>query len=321
MAVEVGMRVVTDRCMRRCCRAGGALSLALSVAVLLGGCAGRDAGRDAAATTAASAPSAKRADDHKNGGGGHAGPGGLPSAHVHGVAVNPADNRIYLATHDGLFRYDAAGPIRIGPVIDLMGFTVAGPDHFYASGHPGPGTDLPEPVGLIESADGGRTWALRSRQGQSDFHAFTASSAGVVGFDGILRRSADGTSWTTLTPPVKPYALAASPDGSVVLATSESGPARSTDGGTTWRQIDQAPLLQVVDWGDAATVVGVRPDGTVAASTDGGVTWATRARAGGAPQAVSAHTTSGGSLRVIVVTVDAVMDSSDGGVTFAPLRA
>ncbi len=55
-----------------------------------------------------------------------------------------------------------------------------GPDHFYASGHPGPGVELPAPVGLIESRDGGATWDPLSRQGESDFHALTASDAGVV---------------------------------------------------------------------------------------------------------------------------------------------
>jgi len=34
---------------------------------------------------------------------------------------------------------------------------VAEPDHFYASGHPGEGADLPDPVGLIEATDAGRT--------------------------------------------------------------------------------------------------------------------------------------------------------------------
>ena len=122
----------------------------------------------------------------------------LPSAHVHGVAVTPADDKLYLATHDGLFRYDATGPTRVGPVIDLMGFAVAGPDHFYASGHPGAGVDLPEPVGLIESRDGGRTWTARSRQGESDFHALVTSDAGIVGFDGTLRATENGTTWREL---------------------------------------------------------------------------------------------------------------------------
>src|SRR5512146_2926265 len=98
------------------------------------------------------------------------GAGGLPSSHVHGVDVNPADGTVYLATHDGLFRYGGSGPQRVGPVIDLMGFAVVGPDHFYASGHPGEGADLPDPVGLIESTDAGRTWRALSRQGKSDFH-------------------------------------------------------------------------------------------------------------------------------------------------------
>ncbi len=104
--------------------------------------------------------------------------GGCASADT--ASTSPADGLVYLATHDGLFHYDDSGPVRVGPVIDLMGFTVVGPDHFYASGHPGPGVELPAPVGLIESRDGGATWDPLSRQGESDFHALTASDAGVV---------------------------------------------------------------------------------------------------------------------------------------------
>ncbi len=291
-----------------------ALVTVLAAGGLFAGCADRDAGPDAATSDSGGV----EGGEHENAGG-HTASGGLPSPHVHGVAVNPADSRVYLATHDGLFRYDASGHTRVGPVIDLMGFTVAGPDHFYASGHPGPGTELPEPVGLIESSDGGLTWSPLSRQGQSDFHALAAAGAGVVGFDGTLRSSADGRTWTTLDPPVEPYALAASPDGEILLATSPSGPARSTDGGANWSPVNRAPLLQVVDWADTSTVVGVTPDGTVAVSNDSGATWTTRADIGGAPQAVGADVPADGSLRVLVVTTTAVMNSTDGGATFAPL--
>ncbi|TFV64584.1 exo-alpha-sialidase [Geodermatophilus sp. DF01-2] len=245
----------------------------------------------------------------------------MPSAHVHGVAVDPADGRVHLATHDGLFRYDETGPVRVGPVIDLMGFTVAGPDHFYASGHPGPGTDLPEPVGLIESTDGGATWTPLSRQGQSDFHALTASAAGVVGFDGTaLSATSDGVTWRQLDPPVAPYALTASPDGAVLLATAESGPVRSTDAGASWSVIEGAPLLQVVDWAGGQSVVGVTPDGTVAVSDDAGATWSVRGSVAGPPQAVGASTTAEGTLRILVVTADGILDSLDGGVSLAPLQ-
>jgi photosystem II stability/assembly factor-like uncharacterized protein len=235
---------------------------------------------------------------------------------VHGVAVNPADGQVYLASHDGLFRMTAT-PERVGPVIDLMGFTIAGPDHFYASGHPGPGTDMPNPVGLIESRDGGRTWTALSRHGQSDFHALTAAATGVVGFDGALRASPDGRNWTQLAPPVAPYALAASPDGQVIVATSEKGTIRSTDAGKTWQRIAGAPLLQLVDWADTAQLVaGVTPDGQVVLSTDAGATWQLRGKIDGPPQALGLTGKTAGSLRVLVVNGAQLLESTDGGVTF-----
>ncbi len=158
--------------------------------------------------------------------------GSLPSAHVHGVGIAPEGGRLLLATHEGLFEVRESGQaIRVGPVIDLMGFVVAGPDRFLASGHPGSDVDLPEPVGLIESTDGGRTWAPVSRQGVSDFHALTASAQGVLGYDGSLLRSPDGVLWERLTIPAEPHTLAASPDGGQVLATTPQGVLRSTDGG------------------------------------------------------------------------------------------
>lgn len=44
--------------------------------------------------------------------------------------------------------------------------------------------------------DAGRTWTVLSRGGESNFHALAVSSAGVMGFDGALRVTADGKSWT-----------------------------------------------------------------------------------------------------------------------------
>ncbi|MFN2495114.1 MAG: hypothetical protein ABR608_04290 [Pseudonocardiaceae bacterium] len=44
---------------------------------------------------------------------------------------------------------------------DPLGFTVVGPNHFLASGHPGADQDGPGNVGLIETTDGGRTFRTR----------------------------------------------------------------------------------------------------------------------------------------------------------------
>ncbi|MGW6130823.1 F510_1955 family glycosylhydrolase [Cellulomonas sp. NPDC055163] len=245
---------------------------------------------------------------------------GLPGAHTHGVGINPADDLVYLATHEGLFRYDETGPKRVGPVIDLMGFTVAGPDHFYASGHPGAGTDMANPVGLMESTDAGETWTALSREGESDFHAMTASDAGVVAFDGAaLQATSDGVRWGDLDVPVPPFAMDVSPDGRTIVVTSQEGPVRSTDAGASWDRLEEAPLLQVVDWADTSTVVGVTPDGDVTLSEDAGATWAPAATLPGPPQAVAAHRAADGSLRVVAVTQDTVLESVDLAAGFDPL--
>jgi photosystem II stability/assembly factor-like uncharacterized protein len=247
-----------------------------------------------------------------------AAPGRLPSAHVHGVAIAPADGTFLLATHDGLIQVGDGGELaQISPAIDLMGFAVAGDDRYLASGHPGPGVDLPQPVGLIESTDGGGTWAALSRQGQSDFHALTVSDAGVLGWDGTLVRSLDGRTWEQLDIPAEPHTLAAAPDGSTVLATTQQGLLRSTDAGSSWAPVAGAPLLQVVDWADdGTTAAGVDPAGTVWTSTDAAGTWRQGARLGSAPDAVAAASADGGGLRIAAVTADGLLESDDGGQTF-----
>ena len=131
-------------------------------------------------------------------------PAGTPAAaadmgHVHAISVDPASARILLATHNGL--YDATdGPtVKVGESgMDLMGFTAtADANVFYASGHPAPGSGLPNPLGLISSDDGGMTWQQLSRAGVSDFHALTVSGHSLVAFDGELRTSPDGLTWAT----------------------------------------------------------------------------------------------------------------------------
>jgi hypothetical protein len=62
--------------------------------------------------------------------------------HVHGLGVNPADGKLYVASHHGVFRVDGQGDAEqiARRTQDFMGFTIVGPNHFLASGHPGPTT-------------------------------------------------------------------------------------------------------------------------------------------------------------------------------------
>ncbi len=247
-----------------------------------------------------------------------ASPAQLPEAHVHGVGIDPADGAVLLAAHDGLHRYGADGPVRVGPEIDLMGFAVVGPDHFVGSGHPGPGVDLPNPVGLIESRDGGQTWTSLSRAGESDFHALSAAAGTVAGFDGTVQVSPDGTTWEPagLDEPVA--ALAVGPDGSTMLATTQSGLQRSADGGVTWSLVEGAPLMVLVAAAGDRTWVGLTTEGVVAVSEDGADTWQERASVGTTVQAFTAAPGPDG-VQVVVVDDRAVQVSDDGGRTFNPL--
>ncbi|SDF24601.1 hypothetical protein SAMN05660662_1527 [Blastococcus aurantiacus] len=246
----------------------------------------------------------------------------LPPGHVHGLAYDPGDGALLVATHQGLVEVaDDGTAATLGPVIDLMGFTVTGSDHYLASGHPGLRVDLPNPVGLISSTDGGQTWASVSRAGESDFHALTAlPGGGVLGFDGALRRSADGRAWEELSIPAEPHTLAAAPDGGTVLATTAQGVLRSTDAGGSWAVVTAAPVLQVATWAeDGTTAVGVDPEGGVWMSTDAAATWRQTGGLASAPHAVAATASAGRPLEIAVVTDEGLMRSVDGGRTFTRL--
>lgn len=242
----------------------------------------------------------------------------LPSAHVHSISRDPGSGRVVVAAHDGLYVYEGTTPERVGPVIDLMGFTVAGPGHFYASGHPGTGTELPQPVGLIESRDGGRTWAVLSRGGRSDFHALTTAGQTVIGFDGAVRATADGRTWTDGNLDSYPRTLAGSRTGTTVLATAEEGVMRSTDGGRTWQRVDQAPRLLMTAFGEADAVVGLTPSGQVHTSADAGRTWHSTQLV--APDAQALHVSGHGEDQEILVASGRTIITSTGGRAFEPLR-
>ena len=244
--------------------------------------------------------------------------------HVHGIFVDPVSTKILLATHDGL--YDATGkaPVKIGTeTIDLMGFTAtADPLVFYASGHPGPGSSLPNPVGLIRTTDAGKTWEPVSRQGQSDFHALTASGDSLVAFDGQLRTSHDGMTWATSPASFAPAVLAGNPATTVVLATTEGGLQRSTDSGKTWKAVPTAPVLQFAAFAASeekapTDVVGVTPDGSVHVSSDAGLTWTPTGKVEGQVQAVTALSVANGKPAIWVATTTDIQSSSDGGTTFS----
>lgn len=100
---------------------------------------------------------------------------GVTLPDVHGLAYSADGKRLMVAVHDGMAVYsEGRWAKHPGPRHDYMGFT-ATKERFYSSGHPAPGSGLTNPSGLIVSGDGGRTWAKRGLEGESDFHVLGAS--------------------------------------------------------------------------------------------------------------------------------------------------
>jgi len=118
--------------------------------------------------------------------------------HVHGLGVDPADGTLYAGTNYGLIRIGEDGTATrvAGRVQDFMGFTVVGPEHYLASGHPGADQDGPANLGLIESTDGGQSWTSVSLEGEADFHVLEARHDLVYGYNaGSIMVSEDGVIW------------------------------------------------------------------------------------------------------------------------------
>ncbi|WLR60084.1 F510_1955 family glycosylhydrolase [Guptibacillus hwajinpoensis] len=90
--------------------------------------------------------------------------------HVHGIGYPGNRNELLVATHDGpLIYHNQIWYEATTNNNDYMGFQAVA-DGFYSSGHPGEGSSLPNPLGLIKSTDRGKTIEKLGFQGESDFH-------------------------------------------------------------------------------------------------------------------------------------------------------
>ncbi len=233
--------------------------------------------------------------------------------HIHTVARDPKTGELLLATHEGLFRQSAGELHQSGPVIDLMSFAIAPDGTFYASGHPGTGTDLPEPVGLLSSTDSGRTWKVLSRGGQSDFHALGAGPRTITGFDGTLRTTSNRTDWTTRTIPAPPRTLAAAPSTGTLLATTSAGLLLSTDDGASWRTLSPPETAVLVAWADEQTIIAATATGKLASSTDAGATWTLHPNPIGPASALYAQRGSDQKVEIIAVVGTKVLRTTNNG--------
>lgn len=238
--------------------------------------------------------------------------------HIHGLGIDPADDSLYVATHHGLFHIDGAGtPERVADRWqDTMAFTVVGPGHFLASGHPDLREELPPHLGLIESTDGGESWTPLALQGEADFHILEPAGAVLYAYDattGRLLRTEDRRTFDeVLTAPL--ISVAATRANGPVFATTGKGKVVSIDTATGETTSLGGPVLVHLDGAADGTLAGIGPDGVVHVSADNGGTWQEAGSIGGQPAAFTI-TDQGW----YAATQDAVVGSRDEGRTWSPL--
>lgn len=90
--------------------------------------------------------------------------------HIHGLDYKSDGKEIYVPAHDGLRVYkDGKWTIPEGERNDYMGFQMV-EDGFYSSGHPGPGSKLENPLGIVKSNDYGISIDILGLYKEEDFH-------------------------------------------------------------------------------------------------------------------------------------------------------
>lgn len=181
----------------------------------------------------------------------------LKAGHVHGLAVDRGDsNRVYLATHDGLFALRNDTELqKIGSSSDdFMGFSPhpTNPTLLFSSGHPKGGGN----IGFQKSGDAGETWEKISNgnpSGPADFHAMLVHPANpdhIYGWYKLrIHRSLDGgTTWEVLPKqPPEVLSFAGDPRNENIVYIGTIGDLLiSTDKGESWTSMTDTIGYDVV---------------------------------------------------------------------------
>jgi photosystem II stability/assembly factor-like uncharacterized protein len=215
--------------------------------------------------------------------------------HIHGLGYDNKNNRLFIATHYGLFVWKEGKLFQLGQSRDdFMGFSLhpSNPDVIYTSGHPKSGGNM----GVMKSEDGGMTFKrlFRGLSGESvDFHTMIISPANpsvLYGwFQQKLYRTKDGgKSWQLASAGGLPQqgfcwgAPCLSAHGQsegTLYAGTPSGLLVSDDFGESWKVLN-AQLGAVVGVGSDPSspkrLFAFTQNFRLASSDDGGKNWQAR---------------------------------------------
>lgn len=212
--------------------------------------------------------------------------------HIHGLGYDSENQRLFVATHYGLFIWKEGKLFQYGESRDdFMGFSLvpSNPKIIFTSGHPKGGGNM----GVMKSEDGGLTFnnIFRGLTGETvDFHSMIVSSINpkiLYGwFHGKLYRTKDGgTSWQF--PGARglpregfcwggPCFSADSRDERVVYSGTPNGLLVSRDYGDTWTKApsDLGAVAAIgVHINDPQLMFAFAEKTGLALSADGGKSW------------------------------------------------
>lgn len=147
-------------------------------------------------------------------------------SHIHQIKVYK--NKVLLGTHEGLFEFSGKNSMKriSSEDFDVMGLAIVG-GKIIASGHPNRGSKLPAPIGLIQSTNFGKKWALVSLGGKADFHLLDGLGKEIYGADSqsgnLMYSDNSGKSWVSVGSNVySDLALSPNADGSVIALQEDA---------------------------------------------------------------------------------------------------
>lgn len=186
---------------------------------------------------------------------------------IHGMSFTGDGEQLRVATHTGIVAYQNGNWSKPDlPINDYMGYSGT-ENGFFSSGHPGAGSRLVNPIGLVQSQDHGANITTINFSGETDFHVMGASYYGETIYvlnpapnsllsTGLHYSLDSGQTWEQslaegLTEP--PMQIAVHPgEASVLALATRGGVFLSNDFGATFTRISDANIV---------TSVAFDPDG------------------------------------------------------------